>query len=171
MKKASKIMTAAATAAMLVVICAAIALCALFPNKYAEEVNAAADEFGLDRALVRSVVWAESKFDRRATSKKGAVGLMQLMPETFEFCCNVLRIKDGNVYDPATNLRCGCYYLSVLADKFDGNVTAALVAYNAGEGHAQKFVNGGPAYPETQKYLKDISAAKRLYSLFDKAKL
>lgn len=167
MKKTARYFTIAASALACVVICAAVALCAVFPNKYAAEINAAADEFGLDRALVRSVVWAESKFDRRAVSDKGANGLMQLMPETFEHCCDALRIKGGDVYDPATNARCGCYYLSVLADKFDGDMTVALVAYNAGEAHARKVLSGSPVYPETQKYLRDIATAKKVYCFFN----
>ncbi len=151
----------------MLVIIAAVSLCTVFPNKYAEPLNAAADEFGLDRALVRSVVWAESKFDRRAQSDKGAMGLMQLMPETFEHCRNSLRIKTDDIFDVETNLRCGCYYLSTLSDRFDGNMTAALVAYNAGEAHAKKFIAGAPAYPETQKYLKDIERAKKVYGIFN----
>ena len=140
-----------------------IALCMAFPNKYANELNAAADEFGLERRLVRSVVWAESKFDRKAVSDKGAVGLMQSMPQTLTSCAAALRIKEPDAYDPQTNLRCGCYYLSILLEKFDGDESAALMAYNAGETNARKFLDGDEIFPETQKYLKDVRLAKKIY--------
>ena len=156
-------MTITALAATVLFVAAALTLCFVFPNKYANELNTAADEFGLDRGLVRSVVWAESKFDRKATSDKGAVGLMQLMPQTLGSCAAALHIKDPNGYDPATNLRCGCYYLSLLLEKFDGNEDAALMAYNAGEVNAKKFLDGGDIFPETEKYIKNVKLAKKVY--------
>jgi len=165
-KKVAKGLTALAAAAAVIVIALATALCAVFPNKYSTEINAAADEFGLDPVLVRSVVWAESKFDRRAVSDKGAQGLMQLMPKTFDMCAAALYIKDADPFDAETSLRCGCYYLSLLADSFDDE-RAALMAYNAGEKNARLFLNGERIFPETEKYLKDISLAKKVYGLFD----
>ena len=146
-----------------------VALCAVFPNKYASEINAAADEFGVSRVLVRSVVWAESKFDARATSDKGAVGLMQLMPETFDDCAAALRIKNANIHDKVDNLRCGCYYLSLLIDKFDGDEQAAIMAYNAGEANAKKFLTCAEIFPETRKYIKSVSTARKVYGVFDRA--
>ncbi len=157
---------------MIAVIAAAIigvgafALCIIFPNKYADRVNAAADEFGLSRSLVRSVVWAESRFDARATSDKGAVGLMQIMPNTLDECATALGIRDPDGYDIFTNLRCGCYYLSCLIEKFDGDETAAFMAYNAGEANARRFLAGEPVFSETKKYVEDIAKARRIYGFF-----
>lgn len=162
-KRAGKIVALSFAAAILV---AAITLCAVFPNKYAEKVNAAADEFGLDCALVRSVVWAESKYDKNAVSNKGAAGLMQLMPDTFEFCANALLMEHADKFDPTCSLRCGCYYLSVLIDKFDGDVSAALMAYNAGETNARRFLRGDDVFPETVAYLKNIALAQKVYGTF-----
>ena len=73
-----------------VAVAAAVICCMIFPNKYGGYIDKAADEFSLSPALVRSVVWAESKFNRDAVSEKGALGLMQLMPDTFEFCRKAL---------------------------------------------------------------------------------
>lgn len=168
-KNVMRVVTAAVATLAAFTVIAAVAICIVFPNKYASAVNAAADEFGLDRSLVRSVVWAESKFDPNATSPKGAKGLMQLMPDTFEFCANALYIKDGKnkMFDPECSLRCGCYYLSLLLDKFDGDEKAALVAYNAGEANARKFLAGEQSvFAETQKYLNDINKAKKIYGFF-----
>ncbi|MCH5163123.1 MAG: lytic transglycosylase domain-containing protein [Clostridiales bacterium] len=167
-KSNTKTATVIAAVVAAIIIIGAVTLCMIFPNKYATEVNDAADEFGLDRTLVRAVVWAESKFDSRAISDKGAKGLMQLMPETFDSCATALYIQNANPYSPRDNLRCGCYYLSLLIERFDGNSRAALMAYNAGEINARKFLSGEEAvFPETAKYLDDIATARKVYGLFD----
>ncbi|MDE6293595.1 MAG: lytic transglycosylase domain-containing protein, partial [Clostridiales bacterium] len=128
----------------------------------------AADEFGLSRSLVKSVVWAESRFDPKATSNKGAKGLMQIMPDTFRECAAALGLpRNADAYDVTTSLRCGCYYLSLMIDKFDGDTTVALMAYNAGELNAQRFLAGAKVFPETKGYLKNISRAQKIYGLFD----
>ena len=153
--------------AVLTVI-AAILLCAVFPNKYANLVNSAAAEFDIPRPLVRAVVWTESRFDPSAKSPKGAMGLMQLMPSTLDECAASLGIENADGFDPETSLRCGCYYLSVLLKKFDGDEDAALVAYNAGETNAKKYISGEEIYPETENYIKSVAAAKKIYGLFDR---
>lgn len=168
-KRLKKATSAIAFSLAVLAVTAAVAVCTVFPNKYAEAVNSAADEFGLDRALVRSVVWAESRFDASAESNKGAVGLMQLMPETYKACAAALYIpySDDGRLDPKTSLRCGCYYLSLLIDRFDGDTAAALMAYNAGESNARRFLNGEAVFPETADYLKKIALAQRVYEFFD----
>lgn len=165
-RKTAKISSVTAVAIAAALLLTAVALCAVFPNKYAKELSDAAREFDLPAPLVRSVVWAESKFDSRALSKKGARGLMQLMPETFEMCADDLGLGERDAFDPKTSLRCGCYYLSLMLKRFDGDMTAALAAYNAGEANARKFLDGEPMFPETQKYLKDIAFAARFYGFF-----
>lgn len=169
MKKSVKYVAVAITALMFaVVIIPAVSLCMIFPNKYAGNIAEAADEFGLSRSLVKSVVWTESRFDPKATSNKGAKGLMQIMPDTFRECATALGLpRDSDIYDVTTSLRCGCYYLSLMIDKFDGDVKAALMAYNAGEVNAQKFLDGAETFPETKGYLSSISRAQKIYGLFD----
>ncbi len=166
-KRALKIITVAASVLTAIAVAVALFLCAMFPNKYAREINDAADEFGLDRSLVRAVVWAESKFDRTAVSDKGAVGLMQIMPSTLDECATALGMRgeiDG--FDTQTSLRCGCYYLKLMYDRFDGNTDYALMAYNAGENNARRFMRGETVFPETQKYVSDIRKAKKIYGAF-----
>ncbi|MCH5350836.1 MAG: lytic transglycosylase domain-containing protein [Clostridiales bacterium] len=149
-------------------VSAAILLCVVFPNKYTDAVNKSAAEFDLPRPLIRAVVWAESRFNPSAESRKGAMGLMQLMPSTLDECAAALGIENADGFDPETSLRCGCYYLSVLLKKFDGDENAALVAYNAGETSAKKYLRGEEIFPETENYIKSVAAAKKLYGLFDR---
>ena len=165
-KRIKRILTVAALAAAGLVASAAFAVCAIFPNKYAHELNAAADEFGLDRTLVRAVVWTESRYNAAAVSNKGAMGLMQVMPDTLSECATAIGARaDG--FDPAVNLRCGCYYLALMLDKFGGNERAALMAYNAGENNARRFLNGERVFPETEEYLKSVAKARTVYRVFD----
>lgn len=168
MKKPLRYAATAVIAAVFAFISiSAVTLCVIFPNKYTDKVCAAADEFGLSRSLVKSVVWAESRFDKNATSRKGAKGLMQLMPETFDECAQALGLpQNADIYDVENSLRCGCYYLSILIDKFS-DVTAALMAYNAGEANARKFLDGEKIFPETKKYLANISKAQKIYGIFN----
>ncbi len=169
MKSKAKISTVFAAVFAVLLTAAALGLCMIFPNKYADEINTASAEFGLDPALVRSVVWAESKFDRNAVSDKGARGLMQLMPNTYLECARALGIegyRTSDPFDPVSNLRCGCYYLSYLLDKFAGDERAALYAYNAGEANAKKFLDGEPVFEETAGYVKDVALAKKVYGFF-----
>lgn len=166
-KRALKILSYVVSGLAAIAVAAGLILCAAFPNKYAKEVNAAADRFGLDRAFVRAVVWAESGFDKNAKSKKGAVGLMQLMPYTLSECAEKIGISNPDGYDPETSLLCGCYYMSELLKKFSGEKKYALMAYNAGEFNARLFINGAEIFDETKLYLKRVERAERVYGLFD----
>jgi transglycosylase-like protein with SLT domain/uncharacterized protein DUF4124 len=102
----------------------------------------------LDPALVRAVIQAESAFNANAVSRKGAVGLMQLMPDTAT-SLNVL-----NPYDPEQNIAGGVRYLRYLLDRFNGNVPLALAAYNAGETRIRD--SRIPRIPETREYIRRV---------------
>jgi soluble lytic murein transglycosylase-like protein len=103
--------------------------------------------------LVRAVIQAESAFDPRARSHKGAMGLMQLMPATAaEY--NVL-----DAFDPAENIRAGVAYLRSLLTRFSNNVELALAAYNAGPGAVKKYGDKVPPYRETRDYVAKIKAS------------
>ena len=108
---------------------------------------------GVHPDLVRAVIQAESAFDPRARSNKGAMGLMQLMPATAaEY--NVL-----DAFDPAQNIRAGVAYLRSLLTRFSNNVELALAAYNAGPGAVKKYGDKVPPYRETRDYVAKIKAS------------
>jgi soluble lytic murein transglycosylase-like protein len=114
----------------------------------AQLADAAADKYGLPRRLVRSLISAESDFEPRAVSPKGAIGLMQLMPATAE-------ALGADPHDPAQNVDAGTRYLRDLLQKYDGGLWHALAAYNAGPGAVDKY-QGVPPYRETIDYVGRI---------------
>lgn len=119
-------------------------------NAFAEEVRAASLQHGVDEALVRAVIHAESAFNPNAVSHKGAQGLMQLIPATAD------RFGVTDPFEPAQNIGGGVRYLAWLLNRFNGNVTLASAAYNAGEGAVDRF-NGVPPYNETQRYVERVA--------------
>jgi hypothetical protein len=112
-------------------------------------IQRVAKEQGVDVALVRAVIQVESGYEPRARSRKGAMGLMQLMPET----ARLYGVR--NVYDPTANIEAGSKHLKSLLDRLP--LKLALAAYNAGEAAVERF-RGVPPYPETEKYVSSILA-------------
>jgi hypothetical protein len=113
---------------------------------YAHEISEAANRYGIPERLVTAVIRAESGFNPRAVSRKGAQGLMQLMPST----ASVLGVR--NSFDPRENIDGGVRHLRGMIDRFPGNLPFAIAAYNAGE-KAVTAYGGIPPYPETQDYV------------------
>lgn len=120
---------------------------------FGAEIFEAARRHGLDPALIAAVVRAESAFDPRAVSRKGARGLMQLMPAT----ARRFGLAVEEIHDPVKNLDAGARYLAWLLERFGGDVLSALAAYNAGEGTVDRY-GGVPPYRETRNYLERIYA-------------
>ena len=118
------------------------------PPTALELADAAADRYGLPRALVRSVMAAESGFEPLAISPKCAIGLMQLMPGTAQ-------VLGADPHDPAQNVDAGTRYLRDLLEKYNYGLRHALAAYNAGPGAVDKY-NGVPPYRETIDYISRI---------------
>ncbi len=108
-----------------------------------------AGKYGVDGTLVKAMIKAESNFDSKAVSKKGARGLMQLMPKT------AARLGVGDCFHPSDNVEGGTRHLSYLLDLYRGNIPLALAAYNAGEGAVAKF-GGIPPYLETRTYIASV---------------
>jgi len=122
----------------------------IFRSKYDSVIVEAAKKFDVDAALVSAVIKAESDFNPREYSNKGAQGLMQLMPGT------AVRFGVTNAWDPVSNIYGGVRYLRWLLEKFDNNADFAVAAYNAGEGNVWKY-NGVPPFRETINYVNRIA--------------
>ena len=164
----------------------------VYPLKYRLEIIRAGEEFGVDAALIASVINAESGFNEKAISSKGAVGLMQILPSTAEWVIQKMRkqninipsysseelfssqISNGQLFDPNLNIRVGTFYLSYLIDKFE-NVDVALAAYNAGEGNVIKWLSAEEfssdqktlkktPFKETENYVKKVNLNLKIYS-------
>ncbi|MDQ3288047.1 MAG: transglycosylase SLT domain-containing protein [Pseudomonadota bacterium] len=116
---------------------------------YRDEISAAANRHGVDEAIVRAIIHAESAFNPNALSRVGAQGLMQLMPATAR------RFGVTNAFDANQNIGGGVEYLAWLLKRFDGNLTLAAAGYNAGEGAVAKY-KGVPPYSETQRYVQRV---------------
>ena len=124
------------------------------PVPFQNEISDAALRHGINPKLVEAVIAAESAFDPRALSKKGAQGLMQLMPDTAD------RFGVANVWDPKQNIAGGTAYLGWLYKEFDGDLHNVLAAYNAGEGAVTRH-GGMPPYAETRQYVDRVLAYYR----------
>lgn len=120
-------------------------------TRYAELIRAAAERHAVDERLVEAVITVESAGNPRAVSRKGAQGLMQLMPHRSA----LLGVR--NAFDPRQNVDGGVRHLRELIDRFRGDLTLALAAYNAGE-EAVRTYQGVPPYPETQDYVRKVRA-------------
>jgi transglycosylase-like protein with SLT domain len=119
-------------------------------HAYDEFIREASLQYGVDFALIRSVMQTESAFDALAVSRAGALGLMQLMPEL----AAEMGVEDP--FDPRQNVMGGVKYLRRLLDLYRGNVRLALASYNAGAGNVTQY-GGVPPFPETRKYVKEVT--------------
>jgi soluble lytic murein transglycosylase-like protein len=123
---------------------------------YADTINAASLQYGVDPAFVRAIIHAESAFNPQARSKKGAQGLMQVMPAT---------AGDYGVYnllDAEQNIKVGVRHLAGLLKSFNGDEKLAAAAYNAGEGAVKKY-GGVPPYDETRVYTERVGVLRKRY--------
>jgi len=119
-------------------------------------IKQASTEFGIDPHFIRAIIKAESGFDHRAVSTKGAQGLMQLMPET----ADDMAVEDP--FDPEENIFGGTRYVSLLLKRFKNDKILALAAYNAGPETVESF-NGVPPFPETEAFVKKVMAYYEAY--------
>lgn len=117
---------------------------AVYPLKYEEEIRRYATEYELDPARVAAVIYCESSFRPDAVSSANALGLMQIVPATGEWIASKLDFQgfdEADLFDPATNIEFGCWYLRYLDGRFDGDLTKATAAYHAGEGTVGQWLD------------------------------
>ncbi len=141
------------------------------PKKYKNHTMVYAEEYGLDLALVYSVIKVESDFNHKAVSKSGAVGLMQILPSTGKWIAKELEVEFNNetLFSAEQNIRFGCFYLNYLFDKFN-DMDIVICAYNAGERKVLDWIENGALneekidYSETRNYLKKVNYYYRLYN-------
>lgn len=119
-------------------------------TRYDDLIAKASERYRVDSALIKAIIKAESNFNHRAVSPKGAKGLMQLMPAT----AATLQVKDS--FQPDNNIDGGVRYLSYLMSLFNGNLPLVLAAYNAGENAVLRYNNRIPPFQETQTYVKRV---------------
>ena len=149
----------------------------IYPKGYSEYVYKYSEENDLDPLLVFSIIRAESNFKRNSISKSGAIGLMQLMPETanetMQKLGEELIIKE-QLYNEENNIKIGTKYFSILLKRYDGNIELALAAYNAGIGNVDKWIKDGIInkdgsnienipYKETNNYVRKIIRDYEIY--------
>ena len=147
----------------------------LYPVHYEQEVSKYAQMYNVDKSLAEAVMREESKFNENATSKSGAIGLMQIMPETGAWIAQQLNEdKDCNLYETERNIRYGIWYLSELTKEFGGNKVLALAAYNAGRGTVWDWIEDYEwdkdfdsvdeiPYEETREYVKRVMRSQIKY--------
>lgn len=148
------------------------------PPEYQGFVKEYSEKYGVPENLVYAVMKTESNFVSSARSNAGAVGLMQIMPDTFKWLtydCLRERLGEGMLYNPETNIKYGIYYLAMLYDMY-GNWDTALAAYNAGPGNVDEWLNDPEyadeesntlkkiPYKETRNYIKKINKALDNYN-------
>ena len=146
-----------------------------YPLAYGEEIRNYSDEFMLEANLVRAIIKVESGYNAHAESKKGAVGLMQIMPKTAEWIASELGEEDFDktmLNCPKVNIRFGCFYLNYLSEKYD-SIDKVLFAYNAGEGTLLKTMDANNFLDlesldieETRSYIYKVKHAMEKYEKF-----
>ena len=156
---------------------------ARFKLDYADEIRAYSAEYELEPSLVAGVIYTESGFDPEATSRVGARGLMQIMPDTGREIAEALNepFDEEKLFEPDVSIRYGCFYLRQQLDRFDQNVAVTLAAYNAGPNRASLWLSeygldsrGRIAYipfGETSRYVDKVLQAQENYAALYRTEL
>ena len=146
----------------------------LYPIKYINEISSACNSFGVDEAVVYSLINVESHFDKNAVSQKGAVGLMQILPSTAKELAKELSLKSYTLEEPKDNILLGTFYLSILFKQFESK-TSALCAYNAGPANVKAWLKDDTKsddgkqlkfipFEETRNYVEKFEKNFKYYS-------
>ncbi len=139
-----------------------------YPLEYEQLVRRAASAYDIDPALIAAVIYAESRFEPGVVSEAGAIGLMQLLPETGRWIATSTggtRFAVRDLYNPRINVRLGSWYLRELLERYRGDLSFALAAYHAGQTNADRWLasGGGIRFGETRAYVESVLAARDVY--------
>lgn len=137
-----------------------------YPKKYSGKIDKYCKEYGVSNSLVYAVIYAESSFGKNKVSKKGATGLMQIMPNTAKFIADSLNVENYDLKNPSDNINFGVWYLKYLFKKFKDE-KLVIYAYNAGEGVVLEWLKVGNLsnfpYKETKNYYQKVKRTKKIY--------
>lgn len=171
MKKVLNGVVIAFSVAIVCVSVFAVGINMVFPFAYKKEIAACGNKYGLDNGLLASIIFCESRFNKNAVSKKGAIGLMQIMPTTAKsFAFDNENFDESELFDPQTNIEIGARLIRYLFDKYY-NENIVLACYNAGEGAARAWIKNGEldedsiTFGETKAYIKKVQKMKKYYKL------
>lgn len=148
-----------------------------YPMKYENHIIKYSEKYDLNPCLIAAVIRAESNFNEKAVSNRGAYGLMQIMPDTASWIAGKMELKDFKVeklYDAEINVSMGCWYINNLSSEFNGDVDLVLAAYNGGRGNVQKWLKireysedgkklHNIPFEETDKYVKKVKTNYNIY--------
>ena len=145
----------------------------VYKLEYKDIIDQNAEKYNVDKYLMYALIKKESRYDPLAVSKKGAMGLTQIMPETGKYIAELLEDKDfktNDLYDAEVSIRYGTFYLSKLKKDFNGNLESMLAAYNGGEGNVRKWLGDGShlneneiPFKQTKNYVKSIKRDSEIY--------
>ncbi|MEF2968405.1 lytic transglycosylase domain-containing protein [Paenibacillus sp. M1] len=150
-----------------------------YPIYYKEEIRHHADNYGVDPLMIAAIIKVESNYKPGAESKKGALGIMQIMPDTAKWIMKQARLEEVPLErvkrETGTNIELGSWYLKFLSKKFDGNMTAVIAAYNAGQSNVENWISSGKwdgrletakniPFGETRHYVQRVSHYYEQYS-------
>ncbi len=147
----------------------------IYPLKYQEAIARYSVQYKVDPYLIAAVIKVESDFSPEVTSPKGAVGLMQLMPETAVWSADKMGLRDFKtdyLTDPEINIKIGTWYLATLQKEFGDDLTLVLAAYNGGRGNVANWIKSGQfngakekdiPFNETRKFVMKVKKAYRWY--------
>jgi len=151
----------------------------IYPLKYSDPIMKYSGKYQVDPHLVMAIIWTESRYNERATSSRGACGLMQIMPHTGKWAAESIGLEsytDESLYDPQINIQIGCWYLSSLFKQFGNDLNLVLAAYNGGSGNVAKWLKDERyskdgmkldyiPFKETREYVTKVLNAYKNYKL------
>lgn len=146
----------------------------VYKMEYQDIIDKYSQKYNVDKVLVYSLIKKESKYDPLAVSKKGAMGLTQIMPETGKYIAGLLddkNFRENDLFDAETSIKYGIYYISKLSKDFNGDLEAVLAAYNGGEGNVRKWMSENNneldedkiPFVQTRNYVKSIKRDYKIY--------